>query len=165
MVSLKEWNSHPMTDFEGKDTPTPEEEIQELARLIYAEAGGGDEKTKTTVGWSVRNRVNKRGYPDTYIGVIHEKKHGVKQYAVGEKRWNEAANLDKLNVKDYRDFSQAYEVAKGVYNGTIHDRSGVEFFVSDDPENVPFFRDAVKDGRISPIGERGGIYFFKGNDR
>ncbi len=62
----KEWNSHPLSGFDGGDAPSAEEEIQELARIIYAEAGGGDEKTKATVGWSVRNRVNKRGYPDTY---------------------------------------------------------------------------------------------------
>ncbi len=35
------WNSHPLSGFDGGDAPSAEEEIEELARLIYAEAGGG----------------------------------------------------------------------------------------------------------------------------
>ncbi len=167
----KEWNSHPLSGFDGGDVPSAEEEIEELARIIYAEAGGSDEDTKAMIGWSVRNRLNKRGYPDTYTGVIHEKKNGIKQYeAVGGKRWNKIDDLAKLpsdESKEYRDYRRSYEVAKGVYNGSIPDSSGVEFFHSfKDPEKVTgFFRDAVKDGRISPIGERGGFHFFKDNTR
>ena len=151
----KEWNSHPLSGFDGGDTPSPEEEKQELARIIYGEAGGLSRDVKARVGWTVRNRVNERGYPDTYTGVIHEeKKNGIKQYeAAGGKRWNEAADLDKLNTKDYLDYRQSYEIAEGVYEGTIQDSSGVEFFISSDPEKLTgFFKNAVDKGIIRQVG-------------
>lgn len=163
----KAWNSHPISDFDGRDTPSPEEEIQELARLVYSEAGGTSPNVKTKVGWTVRNRVNERGYPDTYTGVIHEKKNGTKQYdAVGGKRWNKIDDLGNLPSDEYRDYRQSYDVAKGVYEGTIPKHDG-EFFISKDPKKVKgFFKDAVEDGRIRQIGPTvEGMTFFKDNTR
>ncbi len=101
MDKQKEWDSHPRSDFEGGDTPSAEEEIQDLARIIHSEAGGKSPNIKARVGWTVRNRVNERGYPDTYKDVIREEKNGIKQYdAVGGDRWNKAADLDKLVPKE-----------------------------------------------------------------
>lgn len=163
-----DYNSHPLSGFNGGEEPSPEEEIQELARLIHSEAGGLTKDTKAKVGWTVRNRVNERGYPDTYIGVIHEKKNGTKQYdAVGGERWNEAADLDKLNPKEYNDFRLSHEVAKGVYGGKIPDSSGAEFFISVDPKKATgFFKKAIADGSIRQIGPgQEGMYFFKDNTR
>lgn len=168
MDRRKEYNSHPLSGFNGGEEPSPEEEIQELARLIHSEAGGLTKDTKAKVGWTVRNRVNERGYPDTYIGVIREKKNGIKQYdAVGGKRRYKAADLDKLNPEEYNDFRLPYEVAKGVYEGNIPDSSGAEFFISVDPKKATgFFKKAIEDGRIRQIGPgQEGMYFFKDNTR
>ncbi len=164
MDKRKAWNSHPLSGFDGGDTPSAGEEIQELARIIYGEAGGLSRNAKARIGWTVRNRLGKDGHPDTYHGVIHEEKNGIKQYdAAGGERWNEAADLDKLNTEDYMDYRQSYEIAEGVYNGTIPDSSGVEFFISSDPEKLTgFFKKAVDKGIIRQAGPtEEGMTFYR----
>jgi len=62
------------TNKESKN-PYPEEDIELLARLVYAEAKGETYKGKVAVAATVLNRVENNSFPGTIKGVIYEFKN------------------------------------------------------------------------------------------
>ena len=58
-----------------------DDEYNELARIIMAEAEGEDLDGKILVGNVVMNRVNSSGFPDDIISVVRQERNGVYQFS------------------------------------------------------------------------------------
>ena len=75
-------------------TPYPEEDIELLARLVYAEAKGETYKGKVAVAATVLNRVENNSFPGTIKGVIYEFNHGYQYCPVRNGQINRPADED-----------------------------------------------------------------------
>ena len=80
-------------------------ELDQIAHLIYAEAGGESSAIQLAVGTVALNRVKHAAYPDTLVGVVFDRKFGL-QYA---------CTVDGNLLKDPS--TQAYENARKLLNG------------------------------------------------
>lgn len=143
------------------------EDIKELARLVYAEAADQYKiaGAMESVAWVVRNRVeaNKSWLGrNTYRGVIHHKGQFT---SVGLDLWNDAGAPDVLsNPKDIAAYKRALEAARGVYNGKIKDpTNGAVYFHTYDEQLHGWFGKSSRSGRITPANpeSKGPFWLFK----
>ena len=93
-------------------------EIDVLARTIWAEARGEGKTGMESVGNVIRNRVEDQRWPDSYNGVCRQKW----QFSC----WNpNDPNLSKLLAVGLGDrkFLEAYAIASSVIAGHVEDRT------------------------------------------
>ena len=140
--------------------------VIELTRLLYAE-GVGEYRINNAMeglGSVVRSRVEAKGFPDTYYGVIHQKNQfsSVRPYCRNECfQWDASGNPQNLSGTSLASYKRAFTVAEGIYNGSIDDPTGgALFFHSGTLESLPkknanFFRTVAFTKKI------GGTSFYK----
>jgi spore germination cell wall hydrolase CwlJ-like protein len=155
--------SAPLAQVPLGDATPREDDVKLLARLIFAEAASNywHPSAMAGVGWTVKNRVGAPGFPDTLEGVIYKPK----QFAVGTRLWDAAANPASLTGPDARAYNRALETARGVLQGEIADPTkGARFFFSGKPGEDPpkgFFRDGLANETLEKsIEERLGDFTF-----
>lgn len=135
---------------DGADEATVRSRIALLARTIFAEAANHyrTQGAMEGIGWAAVNRVGAPRFPNTLEAVIYKPE----QFAVGNVRWNMAADPDKLTGPDARAYEQALNVARGILTGKVPDPiGGARFFYSSRrEEDVPkgFFADGLRENRL-----------------
>ncbi len=93
------------------------EEIDLLARLVHAEAGGEPFQGKVGVAATVLNRVRDAYYPDTIREVIYQQDHGFQYCTVRNGRINQPAdNISFQAVKKAVDGQDPTGGALSFYN-------------------------------------------------
>lgn len=104
---------------DGADEATVRSRIALLARTIFAEAANHyrTQGAMEGIGWAAVNRVGAPRFPNTLEAVIYKPE----QFAVGNVRWNMAADPDKLTGPDARAYEQALNVARGILTGNVPD--------------------------------------------
>jgi hypothetical protein len=154
---------------QGSEPPTStspsEADVILLARLIFAEAGNhfSTGKAMEGVAWATANRVGAPGFPETLHDVIHQPK----QFAVGGKQWDKAADPSSLTGDDARAYTRALDVAKGVLSRNIPDPTeGAQFFYSSPDGRIPgvWFPSKIQKDELTYTPDdrpHGQFYFLK----
>jgi spore germination cell wall hydrolase CwlJ-like protein len=135
---------------------TQEKQVELLARLLYAEAGGEGTVGMQAVAAVVMNRVASPNFPDTVEKVILQKGHFE---AVGKRKWNKFAHPEKLNPQERAAAEEARRIACQAVEGRIGETpgglcvGGATYFAAYQKQNdygVPrgFFQKAVATGRL-----------------
>ena len=124
------------------------EDIENLMRIVQAEAGGEDKKGKLLVANVVINRVKNAKFPNNITDVIFQKKKNVTQFSP-------VSNGAIYNVKISEDTRDA--VYSALYGEDVSE--GALFFMARqyaNPENEAWF-----DNNLTYLFSYGGHDFFK----
>lgn len=124
------------------------DDIENLMRIVQAEAGGEDKKGKLLVANVVINRVKNAKFPNNITDVIFQKKKNVTQFSP-------VSNGAIYNVKISEDTKDA--VYRALYGEDVSD--GALFFMARqyaNPENEAWF-----DNNLTYLFSYGGHDFFK----
>ncbi|MDE7266518.1 MAG: cell wall hydrolase [Lachnospiraceae bacterium] len=124
------------------------EDIENLMRIVQAEAGGEDRKGKLLVANVVINRVKNAKFPNNITDVIFQKKKNVTQFSP-------VSNGAIYNVKISEDTKDA--VYSALYGEDVSE--GALFFMARqyaNPENEAWF-----DNNLTYLFSYGGHDFFK----
>ena len=124
------------------------EDIENLMRIVQAEAGGEDKKGKLLVANVVINRVKNAKFPNNITDVIFQKKKNVTQFSP-------VSNGAIYNVKISEDTKDA--VYRALYGEDVSE--GALFFMARqyaNPENEAWF-----DNNLTYLFSYGGHDFFK----
>ena len=125
-----------------------DEDIENLMRIVQAEAGGEDRKGKLLVANVVINRVKSARFPNTITDVVFQKKKNVTQFSP-------VSNGTIYNVKISKDTEEA--VYSALYGEDVSE--GALFFMARkyaSPENEAWF-----DNNLTFLFSYGGHDFFK----
>ena len=124
------------------------DDIENLMRIVQAEAGGEDKKGKLLVANVVINRVKNAKFPNNITDVIFQKKKNVTQFSP-------VSNGTIYNVKISEDTKDA--VYRALYGEDVSE--GALFFMARqyaNPENEAWF-----DNNLTYLFSYGGHDFFK----
>ncbi len=128
--------------------PATNEDIENLMRIVQAEAGGEDRTGKLLVANVVINRVKSAKFPDNITDVVFQKKQSVTQFSP-------VSNGTIYQVKISEDTKEA--VYSALYGEDVS--QGALFFMARkyaEPENVKWF-----DSNLVYLFSYGGHDFFK----
>ncbi|XP_078331142.1 spore cortex-lytic enzyme-like [Crassostrea virginica] len=97
--------------------------IQTVARVVFGEARGESSEGQLAVAYSIVNRVNHKGYPNTLNKVVYQKYGKIYQYntlsePAHDKAW---ADAKKSNTTEYRN---AVKASSDALCGKVADPTG-----------------------------------------
>jgi hypothetical protein len=150
-------------------------DIDLLTRLTFSAVGRyyDVEGLSPAIAHSVTNRVNSKDFPDTYEGVIFQKRKGIPQYSEPwepspNSLWKQSANPETLTGSNATAYTSIYSDVRKVYFDLIPDASnGATYFHSIPPEQLqqksPWFYNTIQSGGIQPSIPKplGPFYFYK----
>ncbi|KAK3584427.1 hypothetical protein CHS0354_017707 [Potamilus streckersoni] len=137
-----------------------EANINLVARIVFGEARGEPEEGQLAVAFTVVNRMNAPGYPNTIHNVVHQKCDNKHEYEtlndwIHHEAWKDAITR---NTEEYQN---ALRVAADAVHGRRPDPTlGATTFLDSDPDtsasNIPFDEafDKIKIGNLYFVYKR-----------
>jgi len=143
-------------------TTASDDDVRLLGRLIFAEGADHWDKPGAMegIGWTVRNRMGAPGFPKTLDGVVFQPRQF---QGVGNRQWNNAADPSALTGTDALAYQHAQDVARGILNGDISDKTGGATYFFTSPDGAPpndFFTKKLESGRLERSGNSIGKFTF-----
>ncbi len=119
---------------------------QYLTRVLFAEAANQSRAAKEAVAQVIMNRVARRGYPKSIIGVITAR-NAFSSYP-GSPLWVRSASPDQLPRLDKVAYDECASVASAAINNRLPDRIGDAVLYHDTSIDKPWGEAAQEIGRI-----------------
>lgn len=111
-----------------------EQEYQVLLKIVEAEAGGEDMKSRILVANVILNRVKDHHFPDTVSEVVWERNNGATQFSPTEDGRISTVEISEMTKEAVRQVLEGLDYSKGALFFVAKDQaleSNVDWFESD----------------------------------